>query len=119
MNIIEIRCVRTTYSNGDKSLEVDFHNFDNNRSCGENNREIYGYTLRDHSTRFPYAEIIVNRQISYIVTTGGAITGFSQLLEYWFYEYCGVGHPIFKEALKITSYSRLKAWVKGNRKKNK
>ncbi|KAF6169817.1 hypothetical protein GIB67_034209 [Kingdonia uniflora] len=31
------------------------------------------------------------------VTTGGAITEFSQLLEYWFYEYCGVGHPIVKE----------------------
>ncbi|KAF6134217.1 hypothetical protein GIB67_010016 [Kingdonia uniflora] len=26
-----------------------------------------------------------------VVTTGGAITEFSQLLEYWFYEYCGVG----------------------------
>ncbi|KAF6147409.1 hypothetical protein GIB67_016766 [Kingdonia uniflora] len=25
------------------------------------------------------------------VTTGGAITGFVQLLPYWFYEYCGVG----------------------------
>ncbi|KAF6177115.1 hypothetical protein GIB67_005103 [Kingdonia uniflora] len=43
------------------------------------------------------------------VTTGGAITGFSQLLEYWFYEYCGVGHPIVKEALKFTPYPRLKA----------
>ncbi|KAF6162638.1 hypothetical protein GIB67_003184, partial [Kingdonia uniflora] len=31
------------------------------------------------------------------VTTGGAITGFSQLLEYWFYEYYGVGHPNVKE----------------------
>ncbi|KAF6167039.1 hypothetical protein GIB67_041294, partial [Kingdonia uniflora] len=31
------------------------------------------------------------------VTTGGAITGFVQLLPYWFYEYCGVGHPIVKE----------------------
>ncbi|KAF6142847.1 hypothetical protein GIB67_002711 [Kingdonia uniflora] len=35
-----------------------------------------------------------------VVTTGGAITGFSQLLEYWFYEYCGVGHPIVKEDVK-------------------
>ncbi|KAF6138910.1 hypothetical protein GIB67_025639 [Kingdonia uniflora] len=34
------------------------------------------------------------------VTTGGAITRFSQLLEYWFYEYCGVGHPIIKEDVK-------------------
>ncbi|KAF6154320.1 hypothetical protein GIB67_026776 [Kingdonia uniflora] len=32
-----------------------------------------------------------------VVTTGGAITGFVQLLPYWFYEYCGVGHPIVKE----------------------
>ncbi|KAF6150340.1 hypothetical protein GIB67_034039 [Kingdonia uniflora] len=31
------------------------------------------------------------------VTTGGAITRFVQLLSYWFYEYCGVGHPIVKE----------------------
>ncbi|KAF6135197.1 hypothetical protein GIB67_035268 [Kingdonia uniflora] len=31
------------------------------------------------------------------VTTGGAITGFVQLLPYWFYEYCGVGHLIIKE----------------------
>ncbi|KAF6168837.1 hypothetical protein GIB67_042144, partial [Kingdonia uniflora] len=51
------------------------------------------------------------------VTTGGAITGFSQLLEYWFYEYCGVGHPIVKEDVKFSSYPRLKAWERGNRKK--
>ncbi|KAF6159630.1 hypothetical protein GIB67_034592, partial [Kingdonia uniflora] len=31
------------------------------------------------------------------VTTGGSITGFVQLLTYWFYEYCRVGHPIVKE----------------------
>ncbi|KAF6146099.1 hypothetical protein GIB67_033458 [Kingdonia uniflora] len=37
--------------------------------------------------------------------------------EYWFYEYCGVGHPIVKEALKIMSYPCLKAWEKGNRNK--
>ncbi|KAF6135842.1 hypothetical protein GIB67_028161 [Kingdonia uniflora] len=36
---------------------------------------------------------------------------------YWFYEYCGVGHPIVKEALKITSYPCLKTWENGNRKK--
>ncbi|KAF6141435.1 hypothetical protein GIB67_021251 [Kingdonia uniflora] len=51
------------------------------------------------------------------VMTRGGISRFSQLLEYWFYEYCGVGHPIVKEVLKITSYSHLKAWEKGNRKK--
>ncbi|KAF6147249.1 hypothetical protein GIB67_039379 [Kingdonia uniflora] len=34
------------------------------------------------------------------VTTGGAITGFSKLLVYWLYEYCGVGYPIVKEELK-------------------
>ncbi|KAF6156296.1 hypothetical protein GIB67_010105 [Kingdonia uniflora] len=44
------------------------------------------------------------------VTTGGAIIGFSQLLEYWFYEYCGVGHPIFKEYVKFSAYPRLRAW---------
>ncbi|KAF6172683.1 hypothetical protein GIB67_042006 [Kingdonia uniflora] len=34
------------------------------------------------------------------VATGGAITRFVQLLLYWFYEYCGVGHPIVKEEVK-------------------
>ncbi|KAF6150237.1 hypothetical protein GIB67_000111 [Kingdonia uniflora] len=34
------------------------------------------------------------------VTTDGAITGFVQLLPYWFYEYCGVGHLIVKEDVK-------------------
>ncbi|KAF6134720.1 hypothetical protein GIB67_002121 [Kingdonia uniflora] len=51
------------------------------------------------------------------VTTGGTIIRFSQLLEYWFYEYYGVGHPIVNEALKITSYPCLNAWKKGNKKK--
>ncbi|KAF6168023.1 hypothetical protein GIB67_011408, partial [Kingdonia uniflora] len=27
---------------------------------------------------------------------------------YWFYEYCGVGHPIVKDDVKFTTYSRLK-----------
>ncbi|KAF6165895.1 hypothetical protein GIB67_012792 [Kingdonia uniflora] len=31
------------------------------------------------------------------VMTGGAITEFSQLLEYWFYKYCRVGHLIVNE----------------------
>ncbi|KAF6164617.1 hypothetical protein GIB67_032845 [Kingdonia uniflora] len=35
-----------------------------------------------------------------VVTTMGAITGFVQLLTYWFYEYCGVGHPIVNEDVK-------------------
>ncbi|KAF6166404.1 hypothetical protein GIB67_034955 [Kingdonia uniflora] len=39
------------------------------------------------------------------VTTGGAITGFVQLLSYWFYEYCGVGHPIVKE--EVTGEVRI------------
>ncbi|KAF6172410.1 hypothetical protein GIB67_025915 [Kingdonia uniflora] len=51
------------------------------------------------------------------VTARGAITGFSQLIEYWFYDYCRVGHPIASNALKMTSYPRLKAWEKGNKKK--
>ncbi|KAF6149728.1 hypothetical protein GIB67_017461 [Kingdonia uniflora] len=51
------------------------------------------------------------------VTTGGAITGFSQLLEYWFYEYCRVGHPIFKEEVKFSAYPHLRAWERGNKKK--
>ncbi|KAF6160513.1 hypothetical protein GIB67_019282 [Kingdonia uniflora] len=51
------------------------------------------------------------------VTTGGAITRFSQLLEYWFYEYCGVGLPIVKEEVKFSAYPRLRAWERGNKKK--
>ncbi|KAF6153962.1 hypothetical protein GIB67_023739 [Kingdonia uniflora] len=34
------------------------------------------------------------------VTIGGAIAGLIQLLTYWFYEYCGVGHHIVKEELE-------------------
>ncbi|KAF6149098.1 hypothetical protein GIB67_038881, partial [Kingdonia uniflora] len=51
------------------------------------------------------------------VTTRGAITGFVQLLPYWFYEYCGVGHPIVKEEVKYPAYPHLRAWERGNRKK--
>ncbi|KAF6170105.1 hypothetical protein GIB67_025794 [Kingdonia uniflora] len=51
------------------------------------------------------------------VTTGGTITGFSQLLEYWFYEYCEVGYPIVKEEVKFSTYPCLRAWERGNRKK--
>ncbi|KAF6175504.1 hypothetical protein GIB67_021994 [Kingdonia uniflora] len=51
------------------------------------------------------------------VTTGGAITEFVQLLPYWFYEYCGVGHPIVKEEVKYPAYPCLRAWERGNRRK--
>ncbi|KAF6163062.1 hypothetical protein GIB67_001390 [Kingdonia uniflora] len=40
-----------------------------------------------------------------VVMTGGAITGFVQLLPYWFYEYCGAGHPIVKE--EVTGEVRI------------
>ncbi|KAF6160138.1 hypothetical protein GIB67_016574 [Kingdonia uniflora] len=36
---------------------------------------------------------------------------------YWFYEYCGVGHPIVKEEVKYPAYPRLKAWERGNMRK--
>ncbi|KAF6139803.1 hypothetical protein GIB67_009650, partial [Kingdonia uniflora] len=51
------------------------------------------------------------------VTTGGAITGFVQLLTYSFYEYCEVGHSIVKEEVKFLAYPRLKAWEMGNKRK--
>ncbi|KAF6138561.1 hypothetical protein GIB67_032455 [Kingdonia uniflora] len=51
------------------------------------------------------------------VTIEGAITGFVQLLTYWFYKYCGVGYPIIKEDVKFSAYPRLRAWEKGNRRK--
>ncbi|KAF6169215.1 hypothetical protein GIB67_013645 [Kingdonia uniflora] len=51
------------------------------------------------------------------VTTGGATTGFVQLLPYWFYKYCGVGHPIVNEEVKYPAYPRLIAWERGNKRK--
>ncbi|KAF6170086.1 hypothetical protein GIB67_034637 [Kingdonia uniflora] len=51
------------------------------------------------------------------VTTGGVISGFVQLLTYWFFEYCGVGHRIVKEDVKYSAYLRLRVWKRGNRKK--
>ncbi|KAF6149373.1 hypothetical protein GIB67_016911, partial [Kingdonia uniflora] len=36
---------------------------------------------------------------------------------YWFYEYCGVGHPIVKEEVKFSAYPCLRAWERGNRRK--
>ncbi|KAF6158247.1 hypothetical protein GIB67_028671 [Kingdonia uniflora] len=39
------------------------------------------------------------------------------LAAYWFYEYCGVGHPIVKKEVKYPAYPRLRAWERGNRKK--
>ncbi|KAF6164972.1 hypothetical protein GIB67_005341 [Kingdonia uniflora] len=38
-------------------------------------------------------------------------------MQYWFYEYCGVGHPIVKEDVKYSVYPRLRAWEMRNRKK--
>ncbi|KAF6162864.1 hypothetical protein GIB67_021013 [Kingdonia uniflora] len=37
-------------------------------------------------------------------------------LGYWFYEYCGVGHPIVKEEAKYPTYLCLRAWERGNRR---
>ncbi|KAF6169904.1 hypothetical protein GIB67_034296 [Kingdonia uniflora] len=73
-----------------------------------------------YSTQIPYDDawsILSNASLDSAVTTGGAITGFSQLLEYWFYEYCGVGHPIVKEEVKFLANPRLRAWERGNRRK--
>ncbi|KAF6142728.1 hypothetical protein GIB67_018439 [Kingdonia uniflora] len=36
---------------------------------------------------------------------------------YWFYEYCGVGHPIVKEDVKFSAYPLLRTWERKNRKK--
>ncbi|KAF6151155.1 hypothetical protein GIB67_037363 [Kingdonia uniflora] len=38
-------------------------------------------------------------------------------MQYWFYEYCGVAHPIVKEDVKYSAYPHLRAWEKRNRKK--
>ncbi|KAF6163349.1 hypothetical protein GIB67_025213 [Kingdonia uniflora] len=51
------------------------------------------------------------------VTAGGAITGFSQLLEYWFYVYCGVGQPIVKERLSFRPIRASKHERGGTRRK--
>ncbi|KAF6154033.1 hypothetical protein GIB67_026687 [Kingdonia uniflora] len=51
------------------------------------------------------------------VTTGSAIIGFLQLLSYWLYEYCVVGHPIVKEEVKYPAYPHLRVWERWNRRK--
>ncbi|KAF6143813.1 hypothetical protein GIB67_016734, partial [Kingdonia uniflora] len=38
-------------------------------------------------------------------------------MQYWFYEYCGVGLPIVKEEVKFLAYLHLRAWERGNRRK--
>ncbi|KAF6149770.1 hypothetical protein GIB67_017503 [Kingdonia uniflora] len=38
-------------------------------------------------------------------------------LEYWFYEYCGVGHPIVKEDVKFLAYPHFRARKRGNMRK--
>ncbi|KAF6173852.1 hypothetical protein GIB67_039803 [Kingdonia uniflora] len=38
-------------------------------------------------------------------------------MQYWLYEYCGVGNPIVKEEVKFSAYPRLRAWERGNKKK--
>ncbi|KAF6161148.1 hypothetical protein GIB67_007789 [Kingdonia uniflora] len=48
--------------------------------------------------------------VSHIYYTGKELT-------YWFYEYCGVGHPIVNEEVKYPTYPRLRAWEKGNKRK--
>ncbi|KAF6163717.1 hypothetical protein GIB67_036177 [Kingdonia uniflora] len=48
--------------------------------------------------------------VTHIYYTGKELT-------YWFYEYCGVGHPIVKEEVMFSTYPRLRAWERGNRKK--
>ncbi|KAF6141261.1 hypothetical protein GIB67_024345 [Kingdonia uniflora] len=53
------------------------------------------------------------------VTTESTITGFAQLLMYWFYEYCGVGQPIVKEDVKFLAYPHLRSWERGNKRKKK
>ncbi|KAF6166911.1 hypothetical protein GIB67_020140 [Kingdonia uniflora] len=59
----------------------------------------------------------LNHGLDTAVMTGGAITGFAQLLTYWFYEYYGVGHLMFKEDVKYLAYLYLRACDRGNRKK--
>ncbi|KAF6141453.1 hypothetical protein GIB67_021269, partial [Kingdonia uniflora] len=36
---------------------------------------------------------------------------------YWFYKYCGVGHPIVKEDIKYSAYPHLRAWEMRNKRK--
>ncbi|KAF6151759.1 hypothetical protein GIB67_010333 [Kingdonia uniflora] len=38
-------------------------------------------------------------------------------MQYWFYEYCGVGHPIVRKEVKYPAYLYLRAWERGNRRK--
>ncbi|KAF6136864.1 hypothetical protein GIB67_043253 [Kingdonia uniflora] len=49
-------------------------------------------------------------EVSHIYYTGKELT-------YWFYEYCGVAHPIVKEDVKYSTYPRLRAWERRDRRK--
>ncbi|KAF6152906.1 hypothetical protein GIB67_039613 [Kingdonia uniflora] len=60
------------------------------------------YPLR-FITQLPYG-------VTHIYYTGKEHT-------YWFYEYCGIGHPIVREDVKFSAYSYLRAWERENRKK--
>ncbi|KAF6157113.1 hypothetical protein GIB67_041574 [Kingdonia uniflora] len=74
----------------------------------------------DSATQYDWGSAILAsmyHSLDTAITTGGAITGFVQFLPYWFYEYCGVGHPIVKEEVKYPAYPRLRAWERGNRRK--
>ncbi|KAF6155071.1 hypothetical protein GIB67_035818 [Kingdonia uniflora] len=74
----------------------------------------------DSTTQYHWGSAILAslyHSLDTVVTTGGTITGFVQLLPYWFYEYCAVGHPIVKEEVKYPAYPRLRAWERGNRRK--
>ncbi|KAF6142258.1 hypothetical protein GIB67_012107 [Kingdonia uniflora] len=74
----------------------------------------------DSATQYDWGSAIIAslyHGLDTAVTTGGAITGFVQLLPYWFYKYCGVDHPIVKEEVKYPAYLCLKAWEIGNMRK--
>ncbi|KAF6162441.1 hypothetical protein GIB67_017329 [Kingdonia uniflora] len=65
-----------------------------------------------------YLAVVVDLDSAAQYDWGYAIFAYHGLdTAYWFYEYCGVGHPIVKEELNFLVYPRLRAWERGNRRK--
>ncbi|KAF6157737.1 hypothetical protein GIB67_037310 [Kingdonia uniflora] len=74
----------------------------------------------DSTTQYDWGSAILAslyHGLNATVTTGGAITRFFQLLTYWFYEYCGVGHPLVMEEVMFWAYLCLRAWERRNMRK--
>ncbi|KAF6171163.1 hypothetical protein GIB67_035120 [Kingdonia uniflora] len=94
-----------------------FRQFMDIRLSNSDNRLIQALTEHwwptMHTFMFPCAEIGVT-PLDFIMLTSFLISRYPT--QYWFYEYCGVGHPIVKEDVKFLAYPCLRTWERGNRR---